>query len=198
MKRCLCCPMGLLSQRGLPGMPGSKSHRRFLLGLCGPFPCSDHEHDSKDVEDDRDLVVDTYEKESSYLAPGWVPSTILHALPRVMLRIIFSCSGLSSSFFLNEDHEVQSVSQPARFKLCPCASAPSPTAGTCDRQEEGRACETVFCLAVFALSELDPLKGSQQKTTSVMLPFKVLGEGQACGSLTVLLPPAVSSLRHAS
>lgn len=59
LSRAQGCPMGLLGRRGLPGMPGSKSHRRFLLGLCGPFPCSDQEHDSKDDEDDHDIGVDT-------------------------------------------------------------------------------------------------------------------------------------------
>lgn len=74
---------------------------------------------------------------------------------------------------LNKDSEVQSVSQLAgsscvrvtRTTLPPTAFP----AGTCDAGGR-RAYQTLFCLTVF-FSELDPLKGSQQKTVSAVLPL---------------------------
>lgn len=81
---------------------------------------------------------------------------------------------------LNKDSEVQSVSQLAGSSCFRVTRTPLPPtafpAGTCDAGGR-RAYQTLFCLTVFVLSELDPLKGSQQKTASAVLLFTGLWEG---------------------
>lgn len=83
---------------------------------------------------------------------------------------------------LNKDSEVQSVSQLARrgSSCVRVTLTPLPptafSAGMCDAGGR-RAYQTLFCLTVFVLSELDLLKGRQQKTASAVLPFTGLWEG---------------------